>query len=79
MKITEEMIDAGARAVASEHGSTVFDYEHEPYEFTDAERAQYRAEAEAVLMAVEPHIDAQKRRAVDAARRSAFDRGRGRR
>lgn len=59
MKIANEMVEAGARLIAQEHGSTVFDDDHVPYEFTEAERSQYRAEARAVAEAVAPLIAAQ--------------------
>lgn len=41
--------ERAARLVAEEHGSDVFTDGHVPYEFTDAERDQYRAEAQAVI------------------------------
>jgi hypothetical protein len=59
MNITDEMVDAGARLIAQEHGSEVFWPDHEPNEYTDVEREQYRAEARAVAEFVAPLIAAQ--------------------
>lgn len=59
MNITDEMLEAGAKLIAQEHGSTVFDDDHEVYEFTDAERSQYRDEARAVIEFAAPLIAAQ--------------------
>lgn len=47
---TREEIERGARTIAHEHGSTVFDDDHVPYEYTEHERDQYRAEACAVMV-----------------------------
>lgn len=59
MDITEEMLSAGAKLIAEEHGSEVFWPDHEPNEYTDVEREQYRAEARAVIELVAPLIAAQ--------------------
>ncbi len=58
MNITGRLVDEAARAIAFEHGSTVFDDDHEPYEFTEAEREQYRAEARAVAELLAFHAPA---------------------
>lgn len=71
MDITEEMLSGGAKLIAVEHGSTVFDDDHVVYEFTEAERDQYRAEAKAVIEFAAPLIAAQALR--DAA--DLVDRG----
>lgn len=44
-----DAVERGARLIAHEHGSEVFSADHVPYEYTDAERDQYRSEAEAVI------------------------------
>lgn len=59
MDITDEMVEAGAKLIAEEHGSEVFWPDHEPNEYTDVEREQYRAEARAVIELVAPLIAAQ--------------------
>ncbi len=59
IKISDEMIEVGARRIAEEHGSTVFDDDREPYEYTEVERSSYRAEAQAFAEAVAPLIAAQ--------------------
>lgn len=73
MDITDGMIEDAARLLAQEHGSDVFDVGHVPYEFTELEREQYRAEARAVAEFVAPLIAAQAlRQAIEAVNRGAI-------
>ncbi len=56
--IPHEAIVAAAHAIAKEHGSDVFDPNHQPYEYTNAERAQYWPEAEAAAEVLAPYFAA---------------------
>jgi hypothetical protein len=58
VNIPEEAITRAAHMIAEEHGSTVFESDHVEYEFSDAERDQYIAEATAALGAAAPLIAA---------------------